>query len=92
MSKMPVLRGLPFDTEAMLTRLRRFVECESPSYDVAAVSRMATLVSDEMAAMGASVARITGQGGFGDCVRARFAEGAHGDPCRPDAPRRALAR
>lgn len=63
----------------MLARLRRFVECESPSYDAAAVSRMAALAGDEMAAMGASVARIAGQGGFGDCLRARFARPAHGE-------------
>jgi len=69
---MPDLRALPFDTDAMLAVLRRFVECESPSYDAAAVSRMAALAGGEMAAMGAAVERIAGQGGFGDCVRARF--------------------
>jgi glutamate carboxypeptidase len=66
------LQSLPFDTEAMLATLRHFVECESPSYDAAAVSRMAAVAAAEMAAMGASVERIAGQGGFGDCVRARF--------------------
>ncbi|HZQ40668.1 MAG TPA: M20/M25/M40 family metallo-hydrolase [Rhizomicrobium sp.] len=66
------LRNLPFDTDAMLAVLRRFVECESPSYDAAAVGRMAALVGEEMAALGAQVERIAGQGGFGDCVRARF--------------------
>jgi glutamate carboxypeptidase len=69
---------LPFDTEAMLAILRRFVECESPSYDAAAVSRMAALAAEEMAAMGAHVERIPGQGGFGDCVRARFGKGDSG--------------
>src|SRR6185437_15681410 len=61
---MPDLRGLAFDTDAMLATLRRFVECESPSYDAAAVSRMT--------ALGAAVERIAGRAGFGDCVRARF--------------------
>ena len=75
---MPDLHGLSFDTDAMLATLRRFVECESPSYDAAAVSRMAALAGKEMAAMGASVERIAGQGGFGDCVRARFGGGAEG--------------
>ena len=69
---MPDYRDLPFDTEAMMATLRRFVECESPSYDASAVSRMAALAAEEMTAMGASVERIAGQGGFGDCVRARF--------------------
>ena len=71
------LRHLPFDTEAMLAVLRRFVECESPSYDAVAVSRMAALVGSEMAAMGATVEYIAGQGGFGDCVRARFGAPPH---------------
>lgn len=73
------LQGLPFDTEATLARLRRFVECESPSYDASAVSRMAALAGAEMAAMGAAVERISGQGGFGDCLRARFGAAAHGE-------------
>ncbi|HKD48519.1 MAG TPA: M20/M25/M40 family metallo-hydrolase [Rhizomicrobium sp.] len=76
---MPDFRALPFDTNAMLAALRRFVECESPSYDAAAVSRMAALAAAEMAAMGASVERIAGLGGFGDCVRARFVQPTHGD-------------
>ncbi|HXR95115.1 MAG TPA: M20/M25/M40 family metallo-hydrolase [Rhizomicrobium sp.] len=69
---MPDLRGLAFDTDAMLATLRRFVECESPSYDAAAVSRMAALAGEEMTALGAAVERIAGRAGFGDCVRARF--------------------
>ena len=62
----------------MLVALRRFVECESPSYDAAAVGRMAALAGEEMATMGASVERIAGRDGFGDCVRARFGSGESG--------------
>jgi glutamate carboxypeptidase len=76
---MPDFRALPFDTEAMLATLRRFVECESPSYDATAVGRMAALAGEEMMAMGAAVERIAGRDGFGDCVRARFAAPSHGE-------------
>ena len=63
----------------MLATLRRFVECESPSYDAQAVSRMAALAAEEMAALGAVAERIAGQGGFGDCVRARFGAPSQGE-------------
>ena len=64
---------LPFDTPGLLATLRRWVECESPSYDAAAVSRMAALAADEIRAMGGTAECVPGTGGFGDCVRARFA-------------------
>jgi glutamate carboxypeptidase len=64
---------LTFETPAMMARLRRWVECESPSYDAAAVSRMAVLAADDIRAMGAEVEILPGALGFGDCVRARFA-------------------
>ncbi len=64
---------LPMDTAAMMATLRRWVQCESPSYDAAAVSRMASLAADEMRAMGGAVDCVPGAPGFGDCVRARFA-------------------
>jgi glutamate carboxypeptidase len=63
---------LPFDTEAMLEGLRRWVECESPTFDAAAVNRMMDLAGRDLALMGARVERIAGRMGFGDCVRARF--------------------
>lgn len=56
----------------MLAALRRLVECESPSYEPKAVSGMAALVAEEMAAIGAKVERIPGRDGFGDCVRGAF--------------------
>lgn len=64
---------LPLDSAAMLATLRRWVQCESPSYDGAAVSRMARLAADEIRAMGGEVELLAGSQGFGDCVRARFA-------------------
>lgn len=61
---------LPFDTESMIARLRAWVECESPSYDAAAVNRMTTLVAGELAALGAAIERIPGSQGMGDSLRA----------------------
>ncbi len=64
--------ALPFDAETMLAGLRPWVECESPTFDAAAVNRMMDLVGRDLAIMGAQVERIAGRMGFGDCVRARF--------------------
>ncbi|MEM9781350.1 MAG: M20/M25/M40 family metallo-hydrolase [Pseudomonadota bacterium] len=64
--------GLPFDADAMLQGLKTWVECESPTYDPAAVNRMLDLVSHDLAIMGAQVERIPGRMGLGDSVRARF--------------------
>src|SRR5580698_2362571 len=64
---------LAFDTAALMATLRRWVECESPSYDAPSVSRMAWLAADDIRAMGGDVECVPGTGGFGDCVRARFA-------------------
>jgi glutamate carboxypeptidase len=59
------LTSLPFDADAMLEGLRPWVECESPTFDAAAVNRMMDLA-------GARIERIPGRMGFGDCVRATF--------------------
>src|SRR5947207_2922655 len=66
------LRKLPVDTEAMLRGLRIWVECESPTFDAAAVNRMMDIAARDLAVMGARIERIAGRQGFGDCVRARF--------------------
>jgi glutamate carboxypeptidase len=63
---------LPFDTEAMLQGLRPWVECESPTWDAAAVDRMLDLAARDLAVAGARIERLAGRGGFGGCVRARF--------------------
>ena len=67
-----MIRDLPFDTETMLAGLRPWIECESPTWDGAAVNRMMDLASRDLAKAGASIERIPGRMGFGDCVRARF--------------------
>ena len=64
--------ALPFDDQAMLDGLRPWVECESPTFDAAAVNRCMDIASKELAAAGAKINLIAGRMGFGDCVRARF--------------------
>jgi glutamate carboxypeptidase len=71
--------ALPFDADEMLANLRPWIECESPTYDAAAVDRMADLAARDLAASGATIERIPGRMGFGGCVRARYttARGSH---------------
>lgn len=63
---------LPFDADEMLAGLKPWIECESPTYDAAAVNRMMDIAAYEMAALGAQIERIPGRMGFGGSVRARF--------------------
>jgi len=64
--------ALPFDADAMLAGLRIWVECESPTYDSAAVNRMMDIASRDLVVAGARIERVAGRMGFGDCVRASF--------------------
>lgn len=66
------IQQLAFDTEEMLAGLRPWVECESPTWDAGAVNRMMDLATASLKQAGASVERIAGLDGFGDCVRAKF--------------------
>lgn len=63
---------LPFDTEDMLKGLKPWIECESPTFDAAAVNRMMDLAAYDLAGLGAAVERIPGRMGFGGSVRARL--------------------
>lgn len=63
---------LPFDQNTMLARLKTWVECESPTFDPQAVTRMMQLAGDDAKAMGAEVDMIEPKGGFGASVRIRF--------------------
>ena len=63
---------LPFDSDVMLDGLRIWVECESPTWDAAAVNRMLDMASRDLVIAGARIERIIGRMGFGDCVRATF--------------------
>src|SRR5205085_3933688 len=71
---------LPFDTDTMLEGLRPWVEIESPTFDAARVNAMMDYVARECAVSGATVERIAGRMGFGDCVRARFSFGHEDKP------------
>ncbi|MGI9476781.1 MAG: M20/M25/M40 family metallo-hydrolase [Hyphomicrobiaceae bacterium] len=75
-----MLKTLPFDTNEMLIGLRRWVECESPTYDAAAVDRMMDIAAYDLAAAGAEIERIPGRMGFGGSVRARFPHKDFGKP------------
>ncbi len=66
------LMQLPFDTETMLAGLRRWVECESPTYDARSVNGMMDVATRDFEVSGAQVERIAGRMGFGDCIRASF--------------------
>ncbi|WP_426956931.1 M20/M25/M40 family metallo-hydrolase [Muricoccus radiodurans] len=72
--------NLPFERDAILDRLRPWVECESPTFDAAAVNRMMSLAARDLAMLGARIERIPGRMGFGDCVRATF---PHANPGAP---------
>ena len=74
------LNALPLDTDARLAGLGRWVACESPTFDPAAVNRMMTLAAADLAAAGASVERIPGPPGLGDCLRADFPHPRRGEP------------
>src|SRR5579883_2227302 len=63
---------LPFDADAMLEGLRSWVECESPTFDAAAVNRMMDIAARDLVLAGARIERIAGRMGYGDCVRASF--------------------
>jgi glutamate carboxypeptidase len=64
---------LPFDATSMLHDLRRWVECESPTWDGPAVSRMVGLAANHLRDLGAVIRAIPGERGFGDCAFADFA-------------------
>ena len=74
------LASLPLDTEALLAGLRPWIECESPTFDTAAVNRMMDLAAADTAAAGAAITRIPGPKGLGDCVRAAFPHPRQGEP------------
>nr|WP_185985601.1 M20/M25/M40 family metallo-hydrolase [Aureimonas mangrovi] len=71
---------LPLDAETMLAALKPWIECESPTFDKAAVSRMVRLAAADMEAAGASVEIIPGPDGLGDCALASFPHPRAGEP------------
>lgn len=71
---------LPINLDDAIAGLRRWVECESPTYDKAAVNRMMDLASGDLQSIGAAVERVAGRKGYGDCVRAIFPHEQTGEP------------
>ena len=74
------LSSLAFDPDAMLRGLERWVLCESPTFDAAAVNAMMALAASDLEGAGATLRRIPGNGGFGDCVLADFPHPRRGEP------------
>ncbi|OCX66589.1 carboxypeptidase [Thioclava sp. SK-1] len=64
---------LAFDTDDIITGLKPWIECESPTYDAQAVGKMMDLVAVKCAELGATIEVIPGSQGLGPSVRARFA-------------------
>lgn len=71
---------LPIDIEGMLEGLRPWIECESPTYDPPAVTRMMGIAGAHLSALGATVEPIAGPPGLGDCLRAAFPHADAGAP------------
>ncbi|MGH7122362.1 MAG: M20/M25/M40 family metallo-hydrolase [Acetobacteraceae bacterium] len=74
------LHSLPFNPDNILDRLRQWVECESPTFDRAAVNRAMDIAGRDLALLGAAIERIPGRMGFGDCVRAHLPHPRAGEP------------
>ncbi len=74
------LNALPLDTEVLLAGLKPWIECESPTFDPAAVNRMMDLAAAETAAAGATITRLPGPMGLGDCVLGDFPHPRRGEP------------
>jgi glutamate carboxypeptidase len=65
----------PFDAQAILDGIRRWVEIETPTEIPEQVNRLATMVADGYRDLPASVERIAGRDGCGDHLVARSAWG-----------------
>jgi glutamate carboxypeptidase len=65
----------PFDTNAILDGIRRWVEIETPTEAPEQVNKLATMVADGYRGLPASVERVAGRDGRGDHLVARSAWG-----------------
>jgi glutamate carboxypeptidase len=75
----PVIAYLERQRKPMVQTLRRFVECESPTSDPAAVRRFAGLVADEVSGE-AKTKLIPGAGGYGPHLQCEFNLGGRKKP------------
>ena len=65
----------PFDTDAILNGIRRWVEIETPTDAPDQVNKLATIVADGYRGLPASIERIAGHSGYGDHLVARSSWG-----------------
>ncbi|WP_138470046.1 M20/M25/M40 family metallo-hydrolase [Poseidonocella sp. HB161398] len=77
---MTIWKDLAFDTDEIIAGMKPWIECESPTWDGAAVDRMMDLAEMKCAELGATVERIPGIMGLGGSVRARFPHPKMGEP------------
>src|SRR4051812_14421020 len=76
MTKAPAMASSnPFDSDAMLDGIRRWVEIETPTEAPEQVNRLVTLVADGYRDLPATVERVPGRDGRGDHLIARSAWG-----------------
>jgi glutamate carboxypeptidase len=61
-----------FSTEALLAELLEWVRIESPTYDAAAVDRMAAFIAGRLTRLGFTVETLPGRDGLGGMLRARL--------------------
>ena len=73
-------KDLSFDTNSIIDELKPWIECESPTWDAAAVDQMMDLVAMKCAELGANIERIPGTMELGGSVRARFPHSKMGEP------------
>src|SRR5437763_409823 len=64
----------------MLAGLKPWIECESPTFDAAAVNRMMALAARDLPALGAKVETVPGRMNLGDCLRATLPHRRAGEP------------
>lgn len=70
----------PGTSENMLAELAGWVRLETPTTDAAAVNRLMDVAQAGLAGAGATVTRIPGRDGFGDCLIARSRPGSAEKP------------
>jgi len=65
----------PFDTDAILDGIRRWVEIETPTDAPDQVNKLATIVADGYRGLPATIERVAGHSGYGDHLIARSSWG-----------------
>lgn len=76
----PSPESIVFDPEAMMAGLRKWVECESPTYGAESVGRLARMIGAELDMLGAEVTHVPSPRGYGESIVARLRHGNAGSP------------